>query len=149
MSSTERSRIEKAVSFNDIEAEALVNVQGSSVEVLSFKTDDKTYTIDVDLQRNIMLSCTCMDFIINKASLLEYTKRRNEEQVANATSVREEERQEILHNSLQSAGSITSSMSEYAPELTEANYGVAAGPHMSRWAEYLRRIFNEMKSYTV
>ncbi|CEP15851.1 hypothetical protein [Parasitella parasitica] len=50
-------------------------------------------------------------------------------------------------NRLLSARSIISSMSEYDPELTEANYGVATGPHMSRWAEDLRRIFNEMKSY--
>ncbi|CEP11238.1 hypothetical protein, partial, partial [Parasitella parasitica] len=117
-----RSRNEKAMSFNDIEAEALVNVQGSSVEVLSFTTDDKTYKIDFDLQRNNMLLCTCMDFVINKASckqkylvnrvvsiglpekdahlpMIEYTMHRNEEQVANATRIREEERQEVLQNS--------------------------------------------------
>ncbi|CEP14465.1 hypothetical protein [Parasitella parasitica] len=158
LNNAKRSRIEKAMAFNDIEAETLVNAQGSIVEVLSFTTDGKTYEIDVDLQRNNMLSCTCMDFIINKASckhmhlvnrfvsiglpekdahlpMLDYTMRQNEEQVVNATRIREEERQEVLQNSLQNARSIISSMSEYAPELTEANYGVAAGPHMSRWAE--------------
>ncbi|CEP17946.1 hypothetical protein [Parasitella parasitica] len=68
LNNAERSRIERAMSFNDIEAEALINAQGSSVEVLSFTTDGKTYEIDVDLQRNNMLSCTCMDFVINETS---------------------------------------------------------------------------------
>ncbi|CEP15712.1 hypothetical protein [Parasitella parasitica] len=51
LNNAERSRIENAMSFNDIEAEALVSAQGSSVEVLSFTTDGKTYEIDVDLRK--------------------------------------------------------------------------------------------------